>query len=252
MNPFSPPTTFTPSPIDRPPNSLSLGRWFGIGVFLEFHLFIPLLLIVFSTGNTGTTGVLVGLAIFVILFASVLLHEFGHALAARRCGVSTRYITLGMLGGVAYLEGRPLSPKQDLFVTIAGPAVNVVLWAIFSGLAAAGAEPYTETAAWLLAAASFTATMNVYLLLFNLIPAWPMDGGRVLNAFLRMRFHPAKAMAITCRVAMVAAVGLGCYAAWRFYHGQMAILTAVIAYSVFTTAKQMLQSIQQMSAGGLR
>jgi Zn-dependent protease len=244
MNPFAPPTTQFAPPPDRPENSLSLGRWFGIGVYLEFHLIIPLLLIVFSGGTQSATGMLMGLVIFLIVFTSVLLHEFGHALAARRCGVSTRYITLGMLGGVAYLEGRPLTPKQDLFVTIAGPAVNVALWGIFSFLVIPPTDGASELSYWLWAAASYAAVINLYLLLFNLIPAWPMDGGRILNALLQLRYHPVKAMIITCRVAIVAAIGIGCWAAWRFYHGQFALITAFIAYSVFSTAKGMLHNLQ--------
>jgi hypothetical protein len=115
---------------EPPPGSLSLGRWFGIDVYLEAAILLPVALIVLPIMQQipGSMGLILGLLLFVMLFGSVLLHEFGHALMARRCGVGTRRISLGMLGGVALLDGPSPTVKGDILITIAGPLVNVVLW----------------------------------------------------------------------------------------------------------------------------
>ena len=130
------------------------------------------------------------------LFGSVLLHELGHALAARRLGIRTRSITLYPFGGVAALAGEPRSPGVELIVALAGPAVNF-------GLAALSLLP---AALGLPGAGSFAA-LNLVMGLFNLAPAFPMDGGRVLRAWLSISRGRLAATEAALRVSRVLAWG---------------------------------------------
>ncbi len=126
------------------------------------------------TAGVGAAASLAALG--ALIFGSVLLHELGHAEAARRHGIRTRAITLFPFGGVASLEAEPQNPKVELIVALAGPAVNGALALAAWGLLALG----VPGAAWLLG-------INVAMGLFNLVPAFPMDGGRVLRAFWSLR-----------------------------------------------------------------
>ena len=167
------------------------------GIALYLHATFLLLVAWVAIGEYQTAGEVVaaiGGVLFVLaVFGSVLLHELGHALAARRYGIATRDITLLPIGGVARLERMPREPRQELVVALAGPAVNVLIaLMLFAWLAMTGRIP-----TWL--DASFTVgfldrdfaarllAVNLWLVLFNLIPAFPMDGGRVLRAVLAMR-----------------------------------------------------------------
>jgi Zn-dependent protease len=159
---------------------LLLLAWFGLRYYRE----------------GGAAGAAVGLASLLAVFLVVVLHEYGHALTARRYGIATRDITLLPIGGVARLESVPREPRQELAIAVAGPAVNVALaLVLLAALVATGGAP---SAAELLApdrggaggVRAFLAgllTVNVGLVLFNLIPAVPMDGGRVLRAVLALR-----------------------------------------------------------------
>ena len=156
---------------------LLLPAWVGLRQILAGH---------------GSDGVVTEVGFVLALFACVVLHELGHALAARRYGIGTRDITLLPSGGVARLESIPTRPSQEIVVALAGPAVNVVLAAAgFVMLSLAGPE------AWL----QRLVIANISLVLFNLIPAFPMDGGRVLRALLAMRMDRVRATGIAARIA---------------------------------------------------
>jgi Zn-dependent protease/CBS domain-containing protein len=172
--------------------SLPIGRYFGIKVFIHWTFWILIIwifLLHFGAGRDIRQGFLG--ALFVLsLFLCVVLHEFGHALTAKRFGIVTRDITLYPIGGISSFESLPQKPGQELLVGIAGPLVNVVIALIlWVYLAATGQLPD-------LSAISNTEDMfqvpflwnlfsaNIILAIFNLIPAFPMDGGRVFRSLL--------------------------------------------------------------------
>jgi Zn-dependent protease/CBS domain-containing protein len=168
------------------------------GIALYLHATFLLLLAWFAIGeyrSSGSVAAAFHAVVFVVaVFASVVLHELGHALAARRYGIKTRDITLLPIGGIARLERMPREPRQEMVVALAGPAVNVIiagllyLWLMLSG----GVPTFVDTTSLGTGflERTFSARLlavNLWLVLFNLIPAFPMDGGRVLRALLAMR-----------------------------------------------------------------
>ena len=200
----------------------------GIGIYVHFtFVFLLALLPSFYYGERGGwPGVIFGAVLLVSLFTIVVLHELGHALTARRFGIRTRDITLLPIGGVARLERIPEDPRQELLIAIAGPAVNVVIAVVcLAGmlLIAKGSEllgwvqSAHETLASLfqppgetdglsslpLLGVAFLAQLtlvNIYMVVFNLLPAFPMDGGRVLRALLAMRMEYVRATQVAAAV----------------------------------------------------
>ena len=150
-----------------------------------------------------------GIPAGVVLFASVLVHELGHALMARRLGISTRSIHLHLLGGTAAISETPDSPADEIMIAAAGPIVSLVLAAAGFGLSAVLGMPSSVTLNSLSGVFSFFGAVNLMLGLFNLIPALPMDGGRIFRGFLARKMRHAKATQVAGRVARVIAVGLG-------------------------------------------
>lgn len=178
--------------------SLFLGKPLGIKLYIHWTFLILIGWVVFSQySNGGDLQAALWAVLFVLaVFACVTLHEFGHSIAARRFGVETRNITLLPIGGVASLERIPEKAREELIVAVAGPLVNVVIAMILAlGLAISGASFFPESAAQITPANFLSSLMwiNVLLVLFNLIPAFPMDGGRMLRAGLAMRMDRVKA-----------------------------------------------------------
>ncbi len=247
------PSSTAPEP---PRSALSIGRWFGIDVYLEAAILLPVAIIIFPIMQQipGSLGLGIGLAVFIMLFGSVLLHEFGHALMARRFGVGTRRISLGMLGGVALLEGPAPSVKGDILITIAGPLVNVLIWFAadtalgFLHHATLSSDGLSESLVFPSLALDFLRDINLGLLWFNLIPAFPMDGGRLLFGLLRLKLNPLKAITITLTVAQIAAAGMMAWAVWRFTHGGGSIIMGFIAYQIFSSARANLTNIRAATA----
>src|SRR4051812_27904618 len=151
-----------------------------IRLHLTFLLFLGWIGVThFARG--GAQAALEGVLFIVLLFACVLLHELGHVVAARHYGVQTREITLLPIGGVAQLETIPEKPFEELVVAVAGPAVNVVI-AVLLALALGGLpsmDSGTQVENPAVSLLERLAWVNVTLAVFNLIPAFPMDGGRV-------------------------------------------------------------------------
>ena len=192
--------------------SWRIGRLAGIDIFV--HMTFPLLLVWAGMSYYGIrrdpSDVAVGLAFVGMLFGIVVLHELGHALMARRFGIGTSDITLLPIGGVARLIRMPEEPRQEFLVALAGPAVNVALAALLgavavvtdiplrSGIDILGGHPLRNLF-W----------VNVGLALFNMVPAFPMDGGRVLRSLLAMRLGHPRATRIAATVGQFLAVALG-------------------------------------------
>jgi Zn-dependent protease len=193
--------------------SWKLGTFAGIGVYVHATFSILIGWVVLSEWlRSRDAAATIGSVVFVLsLFACVVLHEFGHALTARRYGIRTQDITLLPIGGLARLEKMPDRPIEEFWVALAGPAVNVViaglLFAFLSlsgGLGAMTAESIVE--------APFLVRLmlvNVMLVLFNLLPAFPMDGGRVLRALLAMRMQYARATQIAASIGQGMALLFG-------------------------------------------
>lgn len=187
-------------------------------------------------------------AFILAVFGCVVLHEFGHAFAARMYGIRTRDVTLLPIGGVARLERMPENPVQELVVALAGPAVNVVLAGVFVplGIVLAGSEAFSSPENLQLHGAHFIVTLgivNIVLILFNLIPAFPMDGGRVLRALLAMAMDRVRATNIAARVGQFVAVG---FLLLGLYNGNVMLM--LVAVFVFLGAGAEAQSVQSIAA----
>ena len=195
-------------------SSLKVASIFGIEVRIHLTFLLFLIWIWFSYYQiAGFAGAVQGVLFILALFACVLLHEFGHAFAARGFGIQTPDITLLPIGGVARLSRIPEKPWQELVVAIAGPLVNVVIAAalifVIHGSAALEQLEYLESPRIELLAK--LVSVNVMLVLFNLIPAFPMDGGRVLRALLAMAMPYARATQIAAWIGQGLAVVFGIF-----------------------------------------
>jgi len=172
------------------------------GIQLRIHITFLLLIVWLAFGyySQGGSAVAASRVIFILLlFLCVVLHEFGHAFAAKAFGINTPDITLLPIGGVARLERMPEEPVQELIIAVAGPLVNVViaLGLFIAGGAQALLNPAAVEAGGLIAQ---LLTINIILVLFNLLPAFPMDGGRVLRALLATRMNYARATQVAATV----------------------------------------------------
>ncbi|WP_345348415.1 site-2 protease family protein [Candidatus Villigracilis affinis] len=181
-----------------------LGKFAGIDVYVHATFLLLIAWVGYShwLENNNWGEVFSGILFILALFACVVLHEYGHALTARKYGIKTRDITLYPIGGVARLERMPEKPIEELWVALMGPAVNVVIAAgLFAYLyLTSSLVPLSELT---MASGSFLErlmTVNITLVLFNLIPAFPMDGGRVLRALLAMRMDYVRATQIAASI----------------------------------------------------
>ena len=223
-----------------------LGRVAGIDVFVHATFLLIVLWVGLGQwleeGSLG--GALAAVAFLLAVFFTVVLHEFGHALVARRYGIRTRDVTLWPIGGVATLERMPEDPRQELWVALAGPAVSAgIAAAIFLWLTLT-AQLGTITGLDLTAGSFLERLMvvNVALVLFNILPAFPMDGGRVLRALLALRLPYVEA---TRRAA-----GIG--QAMAFLFGLVGLVAnpmlLFVAFFVWMGAAQEANAVQAKSA----
>jgi Zn-dependent protease len=182
------------------PGSIQLARILGIRVGVDFSWFVVLFLVIFwlsssfqdTLGSSDTTAYLTAVASALLLFASIVVHELGHALAARRHGIDVAGITISPLGGFAQMSRESRTPREELEVAGAGPLATlaIVVASVLAGFALVGPHRFVDAA--LLATSAdvtpvlltigFLVTMNLIVLVFNLIPAYPLDGGRIVRA----------------------------------------------------------------------
>ena len=186
-------------------SGLRLGTWFGIPVTANASL-IPIALILLLLW-IPTAGPVLAIALVLGLYASIVAHEYGHALTARRFGIQTRAITLHFFGGVAKITSEPRTPRQELLIALAGPAVSLALAALaFGALVVLQPAGVGRAAGGFLVNLAFT---NLILGVFNLLPGYPMDGGRVLRALLWWRSgNHRRASYLAARGGEIVAYGL--------------------------------------------
>lgn len=214
--------------------SYRIGRMFGSEVRIHVTFVLLLLWIGLSAYAAEGFGAAILNVLFVLaLFMCVVLHEFGHALMARRYGIKTPDITLLPIGGLARLERMPDDPKQEILVALAGPAVNVVIWAILVVIVGAQAglvqlESLENAGSDFLAQ---IAAVNLLLVLFNMIPAFPMDGGRVFRAVLTIWLGRERATSAAATIGQAIAV---LFALLGILSGNLILL--LIALFIFAAA----------------
>jgi Zn-dependent protease/CBS domain-containing protein len=224
------------------------------GIVIRMHLTFPLILVwaVLQFGvftGQGLTGTIFGVVVTLLLFAIVVLHELGHSLAAQRYGIEVKEIVLLPLGGVAQLERIPEKPAQEFVIAIAGPAVNgliAIIMLLLNRIFGIGGPPQ-DTSLMLVgletgavdAVFNYIFIANLFLAIFNLVPAFPLDGGRVLRALLasRMSYARATAIAVTLGQSLAWLMGL-----WGFLNGNFFLI--LIAIFIYTGAGQEGQMVQ--------
>lgn len=193
--------------------SFKIGRFAGIDVYVHASFFLLLAWFGYVYWQTSGTiaGTLTGISLILLLFLCVVLHEYGHALTARRFGIGTKHITLLPIGGVALLEDMPKDPRQEILVALAGPAVNLVIAAFLFLLLNIATAP-GSLLNFEIGEGGILPTLlttNIILAVFNLLPAFPMDGGRVLRAILAMRMDRVRATRHAATIGRAVALFFG-------------------------------------------
>src|SRR3712207_5323661 len=228
--------------------AFKLGRFSGIDVKVHWTFFLLLAFFAFLgyQASGSLLGALTSTVTIVALFICVLLHEFGHSLVAQRLGIEIHSITLLPLGGVSNLESLPEKPADEVKITLAGPLVNVVLAPIFFGVGLLlGAVPRMPADLFMGIGSVgqfffYLGYLNVVLAVFNLIPAFPLDGGRILRALLTTRLGALRATEISSVVGQL-------FAAAFFIIGLLGgnFLLALVAVFIFFGASGEAQLVRQ-------
>jgi Zn-dependent protease len=223
--------------------SFRMGKAFGIPLYVHSTFLLLPLYALFLGRHDGPAGILFGQLVLLSLFGCVMLHELGHALMARYFGIGTRDITLYPIGGVARLESTGNRPHEELCIALAGPAINLaivvllsplVFLAFVSGLLRSPGEGLVDGGGGMLSIlADFVAALwmgNGILLLFNLLPVFPMDGGRVLRALLGMTMDHLRATEVAASIGLFAAGCLALLGLW-FSHPSLVLVALFVAFA---------------------
>jgi stage IV sporulation protein FB len=228
--------------------SFSLGRIAGTEVRVHFTFLLLVAWYAIAAGLRGGQAAAIEATIFILaVFACVLAHEFGHVLAARRYGIETRDITLLPIGGVANIQRMPDRPWQEFVIAIAGPLVNVAIAAVLIALFDVNLSS-ARVADIEQGRVNFIAnlvTVNVALFLFNLLPAFPMDGGRVLRALLALRLGRLRATRIAAVIGQVSAFALGFIG---LFGNPLLVFIAVFIFIAATSERHMVE-MSEVSRG---
>jgi Zn-dependent protease/CBS domain-containing protein len=226
--------------------SFQFGRLFGIPLRVHITFFLLLAFVAWSDsrGLQDARAGLIGAAYIAALFACVVLHELGHSLVARRYGVKVSHILLLPIGGVAMMERIPDNPKQEFNIAVAGPLVSIGIGVLCAVALVLTGQPLTMPSGELLTGGSFLlrlGVINIFLALFNLLPAFPMDGGRVLRSLMAQRMDYAKATRLAAGIGQTMA----------FFFGVVGIFTnpwlLLIALFIYLGAGQEEQQVQVRS-----
>ncbi|TWT82714.1 putative zinc metalloprotease Rip3 [Planctomycetes bacterium CA13] len=249
---------------------LKLGTYLGIDLYVHWTFALLIAYVAFESQTEGLGGMAFGVLQLFGVFLCVTLHEYGHAMAARRFGIPTIDITLLPIGGVARLQRMPRIAWQELVVAVAGPAVNVVIVTLLlGGMLVLGTWGYlfavvglpTDEATYEAANQVFAQpsifgfavamlAINTMLVLFNMIPAFPMDGGRVLRSFLAMVTDYRTATYVASRIGIVCAILMA--SVGIYFKAPVPVLIAMfIAYAGMAEAKQveMMESVRGLRVG---
>ena len=231
--------------------SITIGRFGGTAVKIHITFILLLAWIAFSAWSRGGPAAALDSTVFIVLlFACVVLHEFGHIAAARRYGIGTPEVTLLPIGGVASLQRLPSDPSQELVVALAGPAVNLAIGLVL--IAVVGSvrpDELTQIDNPNLSLIGRLAIANIFLAVFNLIPAFPMDGGRVLHALVAMRVGGPRATEIAARIGQALAFGLGFLG---LFGNPLLVFIAIFVYIAAAAEAQMSaahESLKGVSVG---
>ena len=218
--------------------SINAGRIFGIKLRIHLTFFLLLLFVFFSDMNKGLERAVVSVLFVCAIFACVVIHELSHSLVARRFGREPKSITLLPIGGVAAIDMMPTNPSQEIAISIVGPATNIViaiLLALFGGSSMAAA---LNKSANLTASQLFIANLiiaNIVLAVFNLIPALPMDGGRVFRSILALKFGFLRATLWAVTIGKVIAL---LFIVLGFFYNPWLALIGLFIFSGANSEKQ--------------
>lgn len=230
-------------------NAFKIGTFWQIPVKIHWSFGLLLLFVLYTAFTNGLKmWQSIGFVFYVLLlFLCVVFHEYGHALTARRYGVITRDILLSPIGGVARLESMPDKPKQEFFIAIAGPIVNIIIATILglilfftTGQIFPDVNDFRfdDPAEFV----RYIAWMNLALFMFNLIPAFPMDGGRILRALLAAKLGKVRATHIAMRIGRILAIG---FVIFGIFNQQL--ILAMIGLFIFMMAGQEYEQTRVMS-----
>lgn len=226
--------------------SWKIGSAFGIDIFVNASFLLLPLWVFFSNLSIGPVAAALYLVFLTILiFGCIILHELGHALMARHFGIQTRDITLYPIGGVARLERLSEKPWEEFWISLAGPAVNIVIAIVLNGLMFLVRMPVwrvdTQFHIGFSSLAAHLVLLNFFLALFNLIPAFPMDGGRVLRALLALQLGRRAATELAAKLGLMFAMVFFPLAAY-YFHAPGLVLLAIV---VFFLGQQELWSLRR-------
>ena len=225
--------------------SFQIGRIAGIRILIHWTFLLLLGFIVFTEMRKGsdTTAIVANVGFVLALFLCVMLHELGHSLAAKRYGIATKHITLLPIGGVASLERIPEDPMQELWVALAGPLVNVLIALMLLPFVGFTGSFFAENAGNLTTVQGFLYSLfrvNVFLVLFNAIPAFPMDGGRILRALLAMQLGRIRATGIASALGRIIAIG---FVFFGLFTNPFLVLIGIFVYFGAQTENVVVQQL---------
>lgn len=227
--------------------SFKVARVAGIDIRIHATFFLLLGFVAYLSGHKeGASWGLGAVLIWLLVFLCVLLHELGHALAAKAYGIPTVDITLYPIGGIARMERMPEKPAQELVVAIAGPLVNVVIIIVLGLVLLATGELSGAAILNPSTFLQFLFTTNIYMVVFNLIPAFPLDGGRVLRALLATRMEYAQATKLAASIGQGLALALGIFGAFTGWF--LLILIAIFIYMAAESEAAIVQ-MRSVTAG---